>query len=85
MAKTEVINTRAEPKIKRAFTRVLKPLGLTATDAISLFIHQVVLEKGLPFPVRIPNKETQKAMRNVLKGKGTKRHESFEDLMRDTR
>lgn len=83
MAKTDIINTRVEPKLKRSVIKALKPLGLSPTDAITLFLHQVVLEQGLPFPVKIPNKETQKAMRETLAGKNYKEYASLEEAMRD--
>ena len=78
--KTDVINMRVEPKLKRLAEKVLHPLGLTTTDAITIFLHKVVLEEGLPFEVKIPNKVTQKAMKNVMGRKNVKRYKSVEAL-----
>jgi DNA-damage-inducible protein J len=83
MAKTDIINTRVEPKLKKSVAKVLKPLGLTTTEAITIFLHQVVAEEGIPFPVKIPNKETQKAMREALAGKNFKQYSSLEEAIRD--
>jgi DNA-damage-inducible protein J len=80
MAKTEVINTRVDPKIKRAVTAILKPIGLTTTDAINIFLHQVIIHEGLPFPVRKPNKMTAKAMKNAKAGKNLTYYASLDDL-----
>jgi DNA-damage-inducible protein J len=41
---------------------ILKSLGLNFTDAVNIFAHMVVKEKGLPFAVKIPNKTTIKSI-----------------------
>ena len=81
--KTEVINTRVEPALKRSVAAALKPLGLSTSEAITLFLHQVALHKGLPFEVRVPNKKTQKAIKDALAGKNYKEYASLEDLKRE--
>ncbi len=81
--KTSVINMRVEPKLKRLAEKVLHPLGLTTTDAITIFLHRVVLEEGLPFEVKIPNATTRKAMKNVMERKNLKSYRSTEDLRRE--
>lgn len=70
--KTEIIHARVDPALKRAAESVFGRLGLTTTEAIRLFLKQVELHKGLPFPVRIPNKETIKAIREIDEQKGLK-------------
>ncbi|MDR3216220.1 MAG: type II toxin-antitoxin system RelB/DinJ family antitoxin [Clostridiaceae bacterium] len=54
MAKTETVYTRVEPALKANVEQVLSQLGLTASEAINIFLNQVVLQKGLPFAVKIP-------------------------------
>jgi len=73
MSKSDVINTRVEPSVKRSVEAILRPLGLTTTDAINMFLHQVVLREGLPFEVRRPNAVTRRALGNARAGKNTKR------------
>jgi DNA-damage-inducible protein J len=51
---------------------VLDKLGMTPTEAITLFYKQVKLYRGLPFPVRIPNKETIRAIKDTRAGKHVK-------------
>ncbi len=68
MAKTEMIRARVEPKLKRGAEDVFKTLGLSPTEAITLFYKQVTLRRGLPFAVKIPNPETREAMRQALEG-----------------
>ena len=69
MAKSEMIRARVEPELKHKAEAVLDTLGITPTEAITLFYKQVTLYQGLPFPVRIPNAATRKALREMRAGK----------------
>lgn len=60
MGKTSTIRARIEPDLKGKAEHIFKQLGLTTTQAITLFYKQVELTKGLPFVVAIPNETTQK-------------------------
>ncbi len=80
--KTKVVNARVEPALKASAEKIFRTLGMNTTDAISIFLSQVVLNKGLPFDVRIPNKATRKAIKEVKEGKG-KRYQSSQQLMDD--
>ena len=62
MAKTAHITARIDPDLKHDAEEVFKELGLTTTQAITLFYKQVDLERGLPFAVRLPNDETRTAL-----------------------
>ena len=75
MAKSEMIRARVEPVLKHEAEAVLDKLGMTPTEAITLFYKQVTLCRGLPFPVRIPNAATRKALREA---RDRKNIESFE-------
>ncbi|MDO8492115.1 MAG: type II toxin-antitoxin system RelB/DinJ family antitoxin [bacterium] len=66
-AKTTFIRARIEPKLKRDAERVLQALGMNTTGAITVFLTQVSLQKGLPFAVNIPNKTTVRALNETLK------------------
>ena len=55
MAKTEMIRARVEPELKRQAEELFSSLGLSTTEAITLFYKQVTLHRGLPFSVRMPN------------------------------
>lgn len=83
MAKTEMIRARVEPDLKQDAEKVFSTLGLSATEAITLFYRQVALCQGLPFAVRIPNAETREAIRQVRAGEGLTSYGSVEELMAD--
>ena len=70
MAKTAHINTRIENKLKKDAEAVLGRVGVKTSEAVTMFLRQVVLHKGLPFEVRLPNRETRKAIAGLRAGKG---------------
>ena len=76
MTKTAAITVRLDPQVKRDAQVVLKELGLTTTQAVSLFLKQVSLNKGLPFALEIPNAETIQAIEDGLSGHNVR---TFED------
>ncbi|MBF0328412.1 MAG: type II toxin-antitoxin system RelB/DinJ family antitoxin [Nitrospirae bacterium] len=82
MAKTAMITARIEPSLKADAEKVLKKLGISTTDAISLFLTQVRLQKGLPFAVKIPNKTTLKAMRDAEEGTTLHSYDSLHEFFR---
>ncbi len=69
MNKTLTVNARIEPALKTKEEKILHRVGLTGAEAIRLFYSQICLQKGLPFAVKIPNKETIQAMRDADAGK----------------
>ncbi len=68
MSKTTTITVRLDPMVKRNAQDVFKELGLTTTQAISLFLNQVSIQKGMPFELRIPNDVTRQAIEDGLAG-----------------
>ena len=79
--KTEFIRARIEPELKRDVEAVLAELGISVTDAVTLFCRQIVLQRGLPFVIRIPNAETQAALAEDLST--AKRYDTAKELFGD--
>ena len=77
MSKTETIRARVEPELKRDAEAVLKKIGLTSSEAITLFLAQVKLTNGLPFPLRVPNKATKRA---ITEARARKNVETFDSV-----
>ena len=65
MSKTAVITARIEPGLKESVELVFEQLGLTTTQAITLFLRQVELQQGLPFTLKIPNATTIAALQEA--------------------
>ena len=66
MAKTEQIHIRVERELKDEAEAVLATLGLRPTEFVRMALKQVVLQRGLPFAVRIPNAETMAALNEPI-------------------
>ena len=66
--KTAAINARIAPDLKEDVESILARLGVTTTQAITMYFEQIRMNKGLPFSVRIPNEETLQAMREAEAG-----------------
>lgn len=62
--------------LKKEAEVVLKEMGLSVSDAVRIFLRQVVSSREIPFDVRfsadIPNEETRQAMAEVEAGNTTK-------------
>lgn len=55
-----MVRARIEPELKKHTEEIFQHLGLSVTQAITLFYKQVEVRKGLPFNVVIPTRETLK-------------------------
>ena len=56
MPKSSSVYTRVEPELKEQVERVLSKLGIPMANAVNLFLHQIVLQKGIPFDVKLPQR-----------------------------
>ena len=57
MARTSNIYVRVEPEIKEQAENVLEQLGIPMSLAISVFLRQIVLQKGIPFEIKLPERK----------------------------
>jgi addiction module RelB/DinJ family antitoxin len=53
MSKTAMIRARIEPDLKEKGEKALKQMGITASQAITIFYTQIVIQKKLPFEMRL--------------------------------
>jgi DNA-damage-inducible protein J len=58
MSKSAMVRARIEPKLKKHAEEIFQQLGLSVTQAITLFYKQVEVRNGLPFHVVIPTSKT---------------------------
>lgn len=54
-AKSANLYARIEPEVKNQAESILSTLGLSASSAINMFYKQIILQRGLPFDVKIPS------------------------------
>ena len=74
MAKTANLNIRIDPATKHEAEQLFSCFGMTVSEAVTIFLHQSIMEGGLPFAVKQPrfNAETEAAMqeaRDITSGK----------------
>ena len=80
MPKDTTITARVDSRVKAKAKKVLTKVGMTPSEAFNLFLHQVILHGGLPFDVRIPNKETRAAIAELDAGKGERHTGSTREI-----
>lgn len=83
MAKDAMVRARVEPELKANAERVLNQLGLSTSQAITLFLKQVELRQGLPFSVEIPNSTTLQTLRETDAEIDIKRFGNTAELLDD--
>jgi DNA-damage-inducible protein J len=59
---------KLNPVVKANTKAIFSELGLTMSDAVNIFLKQVELQGGMPFEVKIPNKETLQAIKEAKAG-----------------
>ncbi|MES5111329.1 type II toxin-antitoxin system RelB/DinJ family antitoxin [Lactobacillus iners] len=84
MANTNVVYARIDTTLKENAESILNQLGITPSSAIQMLYSQIVLQKGMPFELRLPvnkpialgsitrdelDKELQKGLNSLRSGK----------------
>ena len=83
MSKTAVITARIDPGLKASVERVFEQLGLTTTQAITLFLRQVELQQGLPFTIKIPNATTAAALQDAQERRNLTTYDDASEMFAD--
>lgn len=68
MASSSIVHVRVDEKTKAQAKEVLDMLHLSMSEAVKLFLQQVVLRKGIPFEIKIPNELTAKTLEEAEQG-----------------
>lgn len=50
------INVRVEPEIKKQAEDILEKLGISTSAFINMTYRQVIMKRGIPFSVELPDK-----------------------------
>jgi DNA-damage-inducible protein J len=77
------LTIRTSKTLKKEVEKILSRLGLNHSSAVNMFYHQVLAQKGIPFDVKIPNKETLKALENSRKRKNLTTYKNSDELFED--
>ena len=81
------INIRVDENVKKQATELFEELGLDMSTALNLFLRQAVHYRGIPFEIKIPNRDTLEAMeqvKQIREGKlQAKRYSDVNDMFAD--
>jgi len=87
MPKSSALTIRIDPEIKSQADSVLQYLGMTTSEAVTIFLRQVVLNNGIPFPIKAPayNDETIAALREAesIAKNGPHRFDTAGEMFKD--
>lgn len=94
MAKSANLYARIEPEVKEQAESILSELGIPASNAINMFYKQIILQRGLPFEVKLPqhpldvgamseeqfDAELEKGYADVRAGRVVPAKKAFDDI-----
>lgn len=96
--KSANLYARIEPDVKEQAESILSSLGIPASNAINMFYKQIILNRGLPFEVKIPmsrpvdvselteaelNVELEKGYADMVTGRTKTAKQAFSDIRKD--
>lgn len=67
MARTANVFARVEPDLKEQAEQVLNQLGIPMSNAVGMFLKQIVLQRGIPFEMKLPSYEEPIAYKALTK------------------
>lgn len=97
MAKSANLYARIEPDVKEQAETILSALGIPASNAINMFYKQIILNRGLPFAVKLPehpldisgmtvaqlDAELEKGYADVKAGRTIPAERAFSDIRKE--
>jgi DNA-damage-inducible protein J len=83
MSKSAILNIRIDPALKQETEKLLRQLGLTPSQAITLFYTQINLQHELPFQTDLPNEESLQAIDDLVNHRNTWTCKNVDALRKD--
>ena len=98
MAKTTNLYIRLEPGLKEQAETVLEQLGIPVSNAVNIFLKQVVMHRGISFDVKLPatksvgvsglteselDAELEKGFADLVRRNTKPAEKAFSDIRRD--
>ena len=62
-------NVYLDTVMKKKAQKIFKQYGMGLSDAFNIFLSQAVMEKGIPFQIKIPTDETAQTIKEARVGK----------------
>ena len=82
MARTAIIQARIEPTVKKKAQQILNTLNISMSEAISIYLTQISLNRGIPFDIKIPNELTIETIRKSERGEELHGVDSVDELFK---
>lgn len=76
------VRARVDGNLKQEVEEILKEIGLSTSQAITLFLKRIKYEKGIPFELKVPNSTTIQAMEEAEQNIGETI--SFEEFLEES-
>lgn len=88
MATTTPTQIRIEESTKKQAVELLEGLGLNLSDAVNMFLRQVILQRGIPFEVKYPEFkpeviEAMEEAKRMSRDPNIKRYRNFAEALED--
>lgn len=98
MAKTSNLYARIEPDVKEQAENILATLGIPTSSAINMFYKQIILQRGIPFEMKLPahhvpdisqltceqvNAELDKGHADIVAGRVIPANVAFDSIRKD--
>jgi len=83
--KTETLHIRVSREVKEDAEILLDQMGISTSDAVNIFLKQLILNGEIPFPIRakIPNAITKQAIYEAENGINVKKFAGAEDMFKE--
>ncbi len=82
-SKTTTIQVRIDEDLKKQAGKILGRMHMTMSQAIKMFLGQVVNQGRMPLEFFVPNEETQRAMDEVDRDKDMMEFDTVEELFKE--
>jgi len=83
MALDATVRARIDVELKEDVEKILSEIGLSTSQAITMFMKGIKRERGMPMELKIPNEETLQAMHEVENGETESI--TFEELVEEAK
>lgn len=89
VSKDSEVRARIESRTKKKGEAILKRIGLDGSTYIRMCYNKLIEEEGVPFDIKVPNKETISAIQeieSIISGKKkAKSYKSLREFLNDVK
>jgi DNA-damage-inducible protein J len=83
MVATTTVQARVDEKTKKQAKAILSSLHITLSEAVSMYLKQIIFHRGIPFELKIPNDVTEKTLKKIEAGEDLHEASSADELFRE--